>query len=121
MRRLATSDRRLVTAAECVYSTWQYNPLPGGEADGKALCGSRLASQPIYGLFAFRKRQDISAGMEAASVAAVCEETASQRRGGGRGHGQYTVVLRRRSAACGASCRSGHESVSGDHAIGEED
>lgn len=26
MRRLATSDRRLVTAAERVYSTWQFNP-----------------------------------------------------------------------------------------------
>ena len=47
MRRLATSDRRVVTAAEWVYSTWQFNPIAGGEARGQALCGSRLAPQPI--------------------------------------------------------------------------
>ena len=26
VRRLATSDRSVVTAAKCVYSTWQFNP-----------------------------------------------------------------------------------------------
>jgi hypothetical protein len=41
VRRVATSDRRMVTAAECVYSTWQFQP--GGEADGKTICGSGLA------------------------------------------------------------------------------
>ena len=42
-RRLATSDRRMVTAAECVYSTWKYKTNPGGEARGETLCRSGSA------------------------------------------------------------------------------
>ena len=42
MRRLATSDRRLVTAAECVYSTWPSNPTPGGEPVEKRYVGVDL-------------------------------------------------------------------------------
>jgi hypothetical protein len=49
IRRLATSDRRMVTAAKWVYSTWQFNSTPGGEIHGEALSRSRFASQPIHG------------------------------------------------------------------------
>ena len=40
-RRLATSDRSVVTAAECVYSIWQFccgSPCPGGQRSCWALC-----------------------------------------------------------------------------------
>jgi hypothetical protein len=40
VRRLATSDRRMVTAAECVYSTWQFQP--GGEEMEKRYVGVDL-------------------------------------------------------------------------------
>src|SRR5579883_2646300 len=79
MRRLATSDRRMVTAAECVYSTWQFNPLPGGATRGEALCGSRLTPQPVHSMHALSRRPGVPAGVEAGSLVAICEETAADR------------------------------------------
>jgi hypothetical protein len=51
MRRRATSDRSVVTAAECVYSTWQYKPKTRRE-HGEALHRSGLAPQSVHGLHA---------------------------------------------------------------------
>jgi hypothetical protein len=54
MRRLATSDRRLVTAAECVYSTWQFNPFtrrrnrwPADSATLRQFAGIDLGAEPV--------------------------------------------------------------------------
>src|ERR1700688_172489 len=57
MRRLATSNRSVVTAAKLVYSTWKINPP--GERNGKAIYRNRLASQPVHLLRSIGKRADL--------------------------------------------------------------
>ena len=79
----------MVTAAEYVYSARQVIPIAGG-ARGEALCGSGLRRNQFT---VCGELPDVSAGMEAGSFAAVCEETAGQRRGGGRGNGQPAAFL----------------------------
>src|SRR5436305_13561904 len=46
MRRGATSDRSVVTAAKLVYSTWKFRQP--GERNGKTIYRDRLASQPVH-------------------------------------------------------------------------
>ncbi len=51
MRRTATSDRSVVTAAKLVCSTWSSTQTPG-ERHGKALYRNRFAPQPVHLLHA---------------------------------------------------------------------
>src|SRR5882762_3066720 len=57
MRRTATSNRSVGTAAKLVYSTWKINQP--GERNGKAIYRNRLASQPVHHLYSIRKRADL--------------------------------------------------------------
>src|SRR5258708_304876 len=54
VRRLATSNRSMVTAAKLVYSTWKITPP--GERNGKAIYRNRLAPQSVHLLPSFGKR-----------------------------------------------------------------
>src|ERR1700737_1418610 len=54
MRRTATSNRSVVTAAKLVYSTWKINQP--GERNGKAIYRNRLASQLLHVLHPFGNR-----------------------------------------------------------------
>jgi hypothetical protein len=81
VRRRATSDRRMVTAAKYVYSTWQFHSQPG-EKHGEALYRNRSASQRVHLLPAIRKRQKLLKPVAAGRSAALCEEVAGQRRTG---------------------------------------
>src|ERR1700681_4955419 len=119
MRRLATSDRSVVTAAKLVYSTWK-NPTPG-ERHGKAIYRNRFAPQSVHLLYAVGKRQDIPDEMEAGGSGAVCEEAADRRRSGGGDHGQHAAVPRRCGQACGAGGGGRQQPVPGDQPVGEED
>jgi transposase len=82
MRRTATSDRRMVTAAKYVYSTWQFNPRPG-ERHGETLYRNRSAPQPVHLLRAIGKLQELSKPVGSGGSAAICEEVAARRRAGG--------------------------------------
>src|SRR6267154_1532902 len=62
MRRLATSDRSVVTAAEWVYSNWEFPTTR--RSDGKTLRGNRPAPQPVHLLRAFGKWPELSRRME---------------------------------------------------------
>src|SRR5437660_3399735 len=79
MRRTAISDRSVVTAAKCVYSTWQFNATPG-ERHGETLYRHRFASQPVHQLRAAGKRQELSKPVAAGRAVGVCEEAAARRR-----------------------------------------
>src|SRR5438270_5904356 len=118
MRRKATSDRSVVTAAKLVYSTWKFTQP--GERNGKAIHRNRSAPQPVYLLHTIGEREDVLDGVGVGESGAVCEETAAGRRGGRGDHGQHAVVPRRGGAACGARGGGGHESVSRHQSIGEE-
>src|SRR5437868_68366 len=100
MRRTATSDRRMVTAAKWVYSVWQFQK-PGG-IDGEALLGSGFTSQSVHMLLAVRKRQDVCESMAARRAAALCEEAAVDRRDSRGDHRQHAAVLRRCDLVRGA-------------------
>ena len=80
MRRRATSNRSVVTAAKLVYSTWKFTPP--GERNGKAIYRNRSAPQPVHLLHSIRERSDICDGMGAGGFGAVCEEAAARRRSG---------------------------------------
>ena len=75
VRRSATSDRRMVTAAKYVYSTWQFHSQPG-EKHGEALYRNRSASQRVHVLPAVGKRQKLLKPVAAGRSAALCEEIA---------------------------------------------
>src|SRR5579864_3136043 len=119
VRRLATSNRSMVTAAELVYSTWKFTQP--GERNGKAIYRNRFAPQPVHLLHPFGERADVFDGVETGGSGEVRQEAATHRRSGGGDHRQYEVVSRRDQRACGAGSGSEHESVSGDPPIGEED
>src|SRR5260370_1449037 len=118
MRRTATSNRSVVTAAKLVYSTWKINQP--GERNGKAIYRNRLASQPVYLLHSIGERADLCDGVGAGGFGAVCEEAAAQRRGGRGDHVQHEIVSRRSGAARGTRGGGRHESVPGDQPVGEE-
>src|SRR2546423_13789577 len=118
MRRKATSNRSVVTAAKLVYSTWKIGQP--GERNGKAIYRDRSASQPVYLLHSIRERADICDGVGAGGFGAVCEEAAGHRRSGRRDHGQHTAVSRRGGAPREARGGGGYESVSRHQPVGEE-
>src|ERR1700693_4505209 len=74
MRRLATSDRSVVTAAKSVCSAWKFTQP--GEGNGKEIYRHRFAPQPVYLLHTARKRADLCDGLGAGGSGAVCEEAA---------------------------------------------
>src|SRR5712692_2250876 len=74
MRRLATSNRSVVTAAKLVYSTWKISQP--GERNGKAIYRNRFASQSIHLLHSIGKRADVRDRVEAGESGTVCEEAA---------------------------------------------
>src|SRR5687768_6485875 len=118
MRRLATSNRSVVTAAKLVHSTWKF--IQPGERNGKAIYRNRLAPEPIHLLHPAGKRADVLERVGLAGPGAVCEEAPAVRRGGGRNHVQHEIVSRRGGAACEAGGGGGHQSVSCDQPVSEE-
>src|SRR6202167_2730093 len=70
VRRLATSDRSMVTAAKLVCSTWKMTQP--GERNGKEIYRNRFASKPLYLLHTAGKRTDVCNGMGASGSVAVC-------------------------------------------------
>src|SRR5579863_1656151 len=118
MRRLATSNRSVVTAAKLVYSAWKFNPP--GERHGKAIYRHRPAPGPVHMLYAAGERPDVPYGVETRGAAAFCEEAAAPRRNSGGDHVEYTAVSRRGGHAGGARGGGKHQSVSRHQPIGEE-
>jgi hypothetical protein len=108
VRRRATSNRRMVTAAKYVYSTWQFHSQPG-EKHGEALYRDRSASQRVHVLPAIGKRQKLLKPVAAGRSAALCEEVAGQRRAGDGDHkatrDSSTTRWRRKWRACWWSIR----------------
>src|SRR5437867_13121344 len=119
MRREATSNRSVVTAAKLVYSTWKFTQP--GERHGKAIYRNRFAPQPVHQLYSIGERADVFEGVGAGRSGKVRQETSAQRRSGRGDHGQHQIVPRRGGQACGAGSGGEHESVSCDPPIGEED
>src|SRR5579871_5320102 len=64
VRRVATSNRSMVTAAKLVYSTWKFTSP--GERDGKTIYRNRFAPQPVHLLHSAGAR---GCGPRAASTA----------------------------------------------------
>src|ERR1700681_2677015 len=118
MRRMATSNRSVVTAAKLVYSTWKIKPP--GERDGKTIYRNRFAPQPLHLLYSFGKRADVFDGVGAGGFGKVREEAAAHRRSGSGDHGQHASAFRCGFAACGARSGGEHQSVSCDSPVGEE-
>src|SRR5580704_3914298 len=118
VRRMATSDRRMVTAAKLVCSTWKIKQP--GDRNGKAIHRNRFAPQPVHLLHSAGERTNVCDGMGAGGSGEVGEEAAARRRSSGGDYRQYQIVFRCSGGACGARGGGQHESVSGDPAIGEE-
>src|SRR5438445_8869433 len=72
MRRMATSNRSVVTAAKLVYSTWKFTQP--GERNGKTIYRDRLASQPLHLLHPFGERADVFDGVGAGGSGEVRQE-----------------------------------------------
>src|SRR5216684_3334914 len=75
MRRTATSNRSVVTAAKLVYSTWKINQP--GERNGKAIYRNRLASQPVHLLHPIGEQADLLERVGLEGSGSVCTEAAS--------------------------------------------
>ena len=118
MRRTATSNRSVVTAAKLVYSTWKFTQP--GERNGKAIYRDRSASQSVHLLHSIGERPDLVEGVGLEGSGAVCEGAAGRRRSGRGDHGQHTAVSRRGGPARKASRGSGYQSVSSHQSIREE-
>jgi hypothetical protein len=118
MRRLATSNRSVVTAAKLVYSTWEFRQP--GERTEKTIYRDRLASESIHVLHPSGERTDVRDRVGAGGSSAFCEKAATVRRSGRGNYIQHAIVLRRRGVACSARRRGGHQSVSGNQPVGEE-
>src|SRR5258708_7214704 len=119
VRRMATSNRSMVTAAKLVYSTWKFTQP--GEKNGKAIYRNRLAPQPVHVLHSVRERADVFDGVGVGRAGEVRQEATANRRGGGGNHGQYPIIFRCSGGACGARGGGEHESISCDSPIGKED
>src|SRR5712692_4954367 len=100
VRREATSNRSMVTAAKLVYSTWKITEP--GERDGKAIHRNRFAPQPVHLLHSAGERADVCERVGIGGFREVRKETAAHRRSGRGDHGQHQIVFRRGSEACGA-------------------
>src|ERR1700684_988128 len=86
VRRLATSDRSMVTAAKLVCSTWKIKQP--GERNGKAIYRHRSAPQPVHLLHPAGERADVPDGVGVGGLGKVREEAAADRRSGRGDHGQ---------------------------------
>src|SRR5260370_18601898 len=106
MRRTATSNRSVVTAAKLVYSTWKINQP--GERNGKAIYRNRLASQPVHLLYPIGERADLLERVGLGGSGSVCEEASSLGRIGGGKHFQHESFLRDSGAARGPCGRRPH-------------
>src|SRR5579862_2700398 len=87
VRRLATSDRRMVTAVKSVCSTSKITQP--GERNAKAIYRNRFAPQSVYVLHSARQRTDLYDRVGVGGSGQVREETAAERRSGSGNHGQY--------------------------------
>src|SRR5260370_18652376 len=116
MRRTATSNRSVVTAAKLVYSTWKITQP--GERNGKAIYRNRLASRPVHLLHSIGKRADLLERVGLEGSGSVCEEAASLGRSGGRNTCPHKIVFRRRGAARGTLGGGRHQSSSWYPAVG---
>src|SRR5260370_35316522 len=110
MRRTATSNRSVVTAAKLVYSTWKINQP--GERNGKAIYRNRLASQPVHLLHSIGKRAALLERWGLGGSGAVFKEAAGLGRGGRGDHIQNVMVLRRSAAATATVDEDRHKSCS---------
>src|SRR5579884_9352 len=119
VRRTATSDRSMVTAAKWVYSAWKFTQP--GRGNGEEIYRNRSAPEPVHVLYPAGEWALLSEHLAAGGSAALCEEAAAERRNCGGDHGQYEVVLRRGTAACSARGGGRHQPVPGDQPVGEED
>src|SRR6516164_4920699 len=72
-----TLNRRMVTAAEPVYSTCSSQPQE--EYASATTHWNRPAPQPVHMLRAIGERPELFDGVETGGSAAFCEETAAQR------------------------------------------
>ena len=84
VRRLATSDRSMVTAVKLVCSTWKMTQP--GEGNGKTIYRNRSASQSVHLLHTAGERADVCDGMGVGGPGEIREEAAAYRRGGGGNH-----------------------------------
>src|SRR5579862_3610069 len=119
MRRRATSNRSVVTAAKLVYSTWKITQP--GERNGKAIYRNRLASQPVHVLPSIGEREDVPDRVAVGGSGAVCEEAAAWRRSGRGNYVEHAVVSRRRGPVCETRGGGGHPPVPRHQPVGEED
>src|SRR6266446_2901083 len=119
MRRTATSNRSVVTAAKLVYSTWKFTQP--GEKNGKTIYRYRSASQPVHLLHSIGERADVCNRVGVGGSGAVREEAAGLRRSSRGDHVEYEVISRGGGAAGEARGGGGHQSVPGDQPVGEED
>src|SRR5580698_542293 len=118
MRRLATSNRSVVTAAKLVYSTWKFTQP--GERNGKAIYRHRPTPQQVHVLHPAGERTHVRDRVGTGESGQVREEIAAKRRDRGGDYGQHEVVLRRGGPACGARSGSEHEPVQSDPPVSEE-
>src|SRR3974377_46548 len=91
MRREATSNRSVVTAAKLVYSTWKINEP--GERNGQAIYRHRSAPQPVHVLHPAGERTHVCNRVGVGGFGEVRQEAAARRRSRGGDHGQYECVL----------------------------
>src|ERR1017187_5776534 len=119
VRRMATSDRSMVTAEKLVCSAWKF--IQPGDRNGKAIYRDRFAPQPVHLLHSAGKRTNVRHGMGTGGSGEVRQEAPARRRSGGGDHRQHKVIFRRGGAACGARGGGQYEPVSCDPAVGEED
>jgi len=95
-----TLNRRMVTAAEPVYSTCSSQQE---EYENATTHRHRPAPQPVHVLRAIGEWPELFDGLEAGGPAAVHQEAAAERRDRRGGHREHAVIPRRGGAACGAS------------------
>src|SRR5215469_4953634 len=111
MRRLATSNRSVVTAAKLVYSAWKFQRP--GERHGKTLYRDRSASQSFHLLHSLGERADLRDGMGVGGSGEIRQEAAAERRSGGGNHVQHAVVSRCCGWARGTCSGGGYQPVPG--------
>src|SRR5271170_6789943 len=109
VRRLATSDRSMVTAVKLVCSTWEIKQP--GESNGKAIYRNRSAPQPVHVLHSAGERTNVCDRVGTGGSGQVREEAAAGRRSGGGNHGQHQTVSRGGGRTCSARSGGEHESV----------
>src|SRR5215469_1771354 len=119
VRPKRTLDRRMVTAAQPVYSAWISTKRR--RYGSHTTHWNRSTPELLHRLYPAGERKELLDRMEVGTIAEVRSQAATERRDRGRGHGQHAPVPRCRGAACQAGGRGQSESVPGDHAFGEED